>query len=40
MKREGYSPAFIARSSPSASTHRGVGAAEHHRGGLWRGRNV
>jgi len=38
MKREGYSPAFIAAIIASALHHRRPGAAEHHRGGLWRGR--
>jgi len=39
MKREGYSPAFIAAIIASAHhTTRGAGAAEHHRRGLRRGR--
>ena len=38
MKKEGYSPRLHRGDHRSGLHHRGTGAAEHHRGGLWRDR--
>jgi hypothetical protein len=40
MKKEGYQPGLHRRDHRLRLDHRSLGAAEHHRGGLWRVGNV